>query len=181
MADTGFFVPADKMHRLPPIYGRDLKDGKLADVSAFAGDYSKAPTLPLGGGGLVTTAADYARFCQLLLNSGEIDGRRIVSADTVKLIGTNLLPPDVWVSFDGAGGAVQRKGLGFGLGVAVLADPVAQDTPQAKGTIGWGGAGGTFFWVDRKNGLFFVFMIQRVLGYERFGDRPRRLVYDALR
>jgi CubicO group peptidase (beta-lactamase class C family) len=181
MVDTGFFVPAAQAHRLPPIYGRDLKDGKLVDVSAFAGDYSKPPTLPLGGGGLVTTASDYARFCQLLLNGGEIDGARIVSADTVKLMGTNLLPRDVWVSFNGAGGAVQRKGLGFGLGVAVLVDPAAQDTPQGEGTIGWGGAGGTFFWVDRKNDLFVVFMIQRVLGYERFGDRPRRLVYDALR
>jgi CubicO group peptidase (beta-lactamase class C family) len=181
MVDTGFFVPADQMHRLPPIYARDLTDGKLVDVSTFAGDYSKPPTLPLGGGGLVTTASDYARFCQLLLNSGTLDGARIVSSDTVKLMGTNLLPPDVWVSFDGAGGAIQRKGLGYGLGVAVLADPVAQDTPQAQGTIGWGGAGGTFFWVDRKNDLFFVFMIQRVLGYEHFGDRPRRLVYDALK
>lgn len=181
MVDTGFFVPADQMHRLPPIYGRDLKDGKLVDVSAFAGDYSKLPTLRLGGGGLVTTAADYARFCQLLLNGGMIDGARIVSSDTVKLMGTNLLPPDVWVSFDGAGGTIQRKGLGYGLGVAVLADPVAQDTPQAEGTIGWGGAGGTFFWIDRKNDLSFVFMIQRVLGYEHFGDRPRRLVYEALR
>jgi CubicO group peptidase (beta-lactamase class C family) len=73
-------------------------------VSAFAGDYSKPPTLRLGGG-LVTTAADYARFCQLLLNGGMIDGARIVSADTVKLVGTNLRPPDGWVSFDGAGGA----------------------------------------------------------------------------
>lgn len=181
MVDTGFFVPAAQAHRLPPIYGRDLKDGKLVDVSTFAGDYSKPPTLPLGGGGLVTTTSDYARFCQLLLSGGEIDGARIVSADTIKLMGTNLLPRDVWVSFDGAGGAVERKGLGFGLGVAVLVDPAAQDTPQAEGTIGWGGAGGTFFWVDRKNDLFFVLMIQRALGYEHFGDRPRRLVYDALK
>lgn len=180
MVDTGFFVPADQTHRLPVIYGRDLKDGRLVDVSAFAGDYSRPPTLRLGGGGLVTTASDYARFCQLLLNGGEIDGARIVGADTVQLMGTNLLPRDVWVSFDGTGGAVQRKGLGYGLGVAVVADPVAQDTPQGEGTIGWGGAGGTFFWVDRKNDLFFVFMIQRVLGYEHFGDRPRRLVYEAL-
>jgi CubicO group peptidase (beta-lactamase class C family) len=181
MVDTGFFVPADQAHRLAAIYGRDLKDGKLVDVSAFAGDYAKPPSLRLGGGGLVTTASDYARFCQLLLNGGELDGVRIVSADSVKLMSTNLLPPDVWVSFDGTGGSVQRKGLGYGLGVAVVTDPIAQDTPQSAGTIGWGGAGGTFFWVDRKNDLFFVFMIQRALGFEHFGDRPRRLVYDALR
>jgi CubicO group peptidase (beta-lactamase class C family) len=181
MIDTGFFVPPEKMDRFAPIYGRELKDGKLVDVSAYAGDYKNPPTLRLGGGGLVATASDYARFCQMLLNGGEIDGVRIVSADTVKLMGTNLLPKDVWVTFDGAGGAIQRPGLGFGLGVAVVVDPVALGTPQGEGSIGWGGAGGTFFWVDAKNDLFFVFMIQRALGFEQFRDQPRRLVYEALR
>jgi CubicO group peptidase (beta-lactamase class C family) len=181
MVDTGFFIPPENLHRLAPIYGREAKDGKLVDVSIYAGDYSKPPTLRSGGGGLVTTASDYARFCQMLLNGGEIDGARIVSRETVALMRTNLLPHDAWVSFDGAGGAVQRKGLGYGLGVAVVADPAALGTPQGEGAIGWGGAGGTIFWVDRKNDLFFVFMIQRFLGFEQFGDSPRRLVYEALR
>jgi CubicO group peptidase (beta-lactamase class C family) len=181
MIDTGFFVPPENVSRLAPIYARELKDGKLVDVSSYVGDFTKPPTLRLGGGGLLTTASDYARFCQMLLNGGEIDGVRIVRAETVALMGTNLLPADVWVSFDGAGGAVQRKGLGYGLGVAVVADPSALGTPQGEGTIGWGGAGGTIFWVDRKNDLFFVFMIQRFLGFEQFGDNPRRLVYEALR
>lgn len=181
MADTGFYVPPDQMHRFAALYGAQLQDGKLVDVSNFGGDYSKPPTLRLGGGGLVTTASDYARFCQMLLNGGELDGVRIVTRDTVKLMGTNLLPADVWVTFDGAGGRVQRKGMGYGLGVAVVTDPVAQDTPQAAGTIGWGGAAGTFFWVDPKNDLFFVFMIQRAFAFNEFGDRPRRLVYDALK
>lgn len=181
MVDTGFFVAPENMHRLAPIYGREAKDGKLVDVSIYAGDYTKPPTLRLGGSGLATTASDYARFCQMLLNGGEIDGARIVSADTIALMGTNLLPKDAWVSFDGAGGSIQRTGLGYGAGVAVVVDPAALGTPQGVGTIGWGGAGGTIFWVDRKNDLFFVFMIQRFLGFEQFGDRPRALVYEALK
>ena len=177
MYDSGFFVAPGKIDRLLPVYALDPKTEKVVEVSGL-GDFSKRPTLFSGGGGMVTTAADYARFCQALLNGGELDGVRIASPETIKLMDSNLLPQDVWVT--GENRTTMVKGLGYGAGVAVVTDPAALGSPSGEGTMSWGGAAGTYFWVDPKNDLHFVWMVQRFGVSEEVRDNLIRIVYAAL-
>src|SRR6185312_5116147 len=119
------------------------------------------PRIASGGGGLVSTLDDYARFAQMLLNKGELDGKRIVSREAIKLMSTNHLPD--WMLKAGFGvGAMQiRPGFGYGYNCAVFTDPDAAGLPVGKGTFEWDGAAGTWFWVDPANDVIFVGMIQR--------------------
>src|ERR1700676_966267 len=140
MADTGFFVPAGKLKRLAEFYEYD-KDGGLAMArSAINHDFAARPAFSSGGGGLVSTAADYLRFCQMLLNGGKLDGVRLLSPRTVELMRTNVLSP---------GMTTLSPGAGFGLDFAVYTDVIAAGGYYGKGTFYWGGAAGT--WVDRKS------------------------------
>jgi CubicO group peptidase (beta-lactamase class C family) len=148
MVDTGFYVPEAKLSRLvdPAPEGRHA----LWDVT-------KQPRLFSGGGGLVSTAADYLRFCQMLLNGGELDGARILSPETVQLMTTNSLPPDIRFAQDMIGPAA---GASWGLGFAIRADPEASQVPGSVGSFTWGGVWGTFFWIDPAEKLIGVQMIQ---------------------
>jgi CubicO group peptidase (beta-lactamase class C family) len=177
MKDTGFFVPAENAARLLPVYALDPETKTVKDVSHLAGDYLKSPTLFSGGAGLVTTAHDFARFGQALLNGGELDGVRIAKAETIKLMGSNFLPEGVWITAPGVG---TLTGLGYGAAVSVMVDPTALKSPQGVGTFGWGGAAGTNFWVDPANGVVFVWMIQRFGMSDEFRPELTRLVYEAL-
>jgi CubicO group peptidase (beta-lactamase class C family) len=155
MKDTAFYVPAEKLSRLAEVYTYD-KSGKLAPVrGGFNRDYSKAPTLASGGGGLVSTARDYLRFCQMLLNGGELYGKRLLSPRTVELMRTNVLP---------AGMPILTPGAQFGLDFAVTNDVVAAGGYYGKGTFWWGGAAGTWFWIDPVNELIMIGMIQQMGG-----------------
>lgn len=152
MVDTGFFVPPDKLARLV-----DPLDGgwpALWDLTR--------PTTPfMGGGGLASTAPDYLRFCQMLLNGGELDGVRLLSSETVRQMTTNTIPPEV--PFAGTVGQFvgPRLGTGWGLGFLVRTDPDASFLlPGAVGSFGWSGYWGTYFWVDPANKLTGVLMIQ---------------------
>ena len=156
MVDTGFYVPKEKLNRFVEMYNYD-KDGKL-QVRAHAGlnhDFSAKPALSSGGGGLVSTATDYMRFCQMLLNGGQLDGVRLLSPLTVELMRSNVLGPTV---------PILAPGAGFGLDFAVYTDPVAAGGYYGKGTFWWGGAAGTWFWIDPANDLIVVGMIQQVAG-----------------
>jgi len=183
MTDTGFWLPAEKASRLASLYVWAPKAQKLVPAEGFMVlDISKPPALASGGGGLVSTNADYARFAQMLLNGGELDGRRILKPETVKLMRTNMLSDTIMNSdvppFN------TGRGRGFGLDFAVVLDS-AKAGPQGEGTYSWGGAAGTWFWIDPKNDLFFLGMIH-VLNKE--GDPTikdidkdsAKLVYDAL-
>lgn len=157
MSDTGFYVPKEKLNRFAEFYNYD-KDGKLQAVGAHEGlnhDFSANPALASGGGGLVSTAGDYMRFCQMLLNGGQLDGVRILSPLTVELMRTNVLAPSV---------PILAPGAGFGLDFAIYTDPVAAGGYYGKGTYWWGGAAGTWFWIDPVNDLIVVGMIQQVAG-----------------
>jgi CubicO group peptidase (beta-lactamase class C family) len=155
MKDTAFYVPADKLSRFAEVYTYD-KSGKLEAVrGGFNRDYSKAPTLASGGGGLVSTARDYLRFCQMLLNGGELYGKRLLSPRTVELMRTNVLP---------AGMPTLAPGAQFGLDFAVTNDPIASGGYYGKGTFWWGGAAGTWFWIDPVNELIMIGMIQQMSG-----------------
>ena len=176
MVDTAFYVPAEKAGRLARQAYDYGPNGELVPNPGLLGDYSAPPGLPSGGGGLVSTAADYMRFAQMLLNGGELDGARILKPETVALINRNHAPTTA------AEGRVQLgPGMGFGMDVAVFVDPVAAGSPVGTGTFWWAGAAGTWFWIDPANDLAFVAMAQ--VDFFDVIDLPgltQQLVYQAL-
>jgi len=171
MTDTAFYVPEEKVSRFAQVYNYD-DDGNLVAGEGFAdANFLVEPNFESGGGGLVGSTMDYLRFSQMLLNGGELDGVRILAPLTVDLMQRNQLPPGV----PGPG-----AGTSFGLDFAVIDNPVAAESYSA-GEYYWGGAAGTWFWIDPVEDLVFVGMIQQ------FGNgRPdvrslsRRLVYQSI-
>ncbi len=149
MVDTAFYVPKEKMDRFAAFYTAD-KDGKLVPMPGIA-DYSAVPALPSGGGGLVSTIGDYMRFCQMLLNGGQLDGARLLSPLTVRLMRTDVLPKE-------AKGVA--PGIGFGMDFAVITDPQLAGGYYGEGTYWWGGYAGTWFWIDPVYNLIVIGMIQ---------------------
>jgi CubicO group peptidase (beta-lactamase class C family) len=186
MTDTSFYVPKDKASRLTAVYAGDPKTGKIEEVkNLFGGSmptYLEPPSMESGGGGLVGTLGDYARFSQMILNKGELDGVRLLSPASVELMGTNVISKNALVSSNGNGVARFTEAVGFGLDFMVVNDPRAAGTLEGKGTMSWGGAAGTWFWVDPTNDLIFVGMIQRMgdTGGDPLGAMARTLTYQAL-
>jgi CubicO group peptidase (beta-lactamase class C family) len=184
MKDAGFFVPADKRARFAANY-RDNAEGKLVLTQPEAGapkDYAEEPGLASGGGGLVSTAEDYYRFAQMLANGGELNGVRILSPETVKLMTSNHLPQELMTGKFGGGMHVMRPGFGYGYNCAVITDPGEANLPDGKGTFFWDGAAGTWFWVDPANDVVFVGMIQRMTAPDNHPllYRSHAAVYSAL-
>lgn len=173
MVDTGFYVPEEDHDRVTQVYGYGRDGALVAQSSAESGDqlFMTPPRLLSGGAGLVSTTMDYMRFCQMLLNGGELNGVRILSPTTVEMISRNHLPRDI---------GEYIPGEGFGLDFAVVLDPV-EAGGLSLGEYYWGGAAGTWFWIDPVEDLAFVGMIQQ------FGGRrpdvrslSRQLVYQAI-
>jgi CubicO group peptidase (beta-lactamase class C family) len=155
MVDTGFYVPKERLSRLAKVYAYD-KEGKLIPVvDESDSDVSVKPGLPSGGAGLLSTATDYMRFCQMLLNGGQLNGVRLLSPRTVELMRTNVLPSNL---------VTEAPGMQFGLDFGVYNDPVAAGGYYGRGTYLWGGAAGTWFWIDPINDLIVVGMIQQFAG-----------------
>ena len=182
MVDTGFFVPAEKMSRVAVIYTWDQKVGALAAAPHDPG-INRMPGLPSGGGGLYSTAADYFRFAQMLLNGGEYDGTRILKKATVDMMRTNVLSDQVLNSNSGIGQAGFSPAQGFGYAFAVVLDPEAAKRQVGKGSYWWWGIAGTWFWIDPANDLIGIGIIQRrggVPGAANHEDLQRRVVYEAL-
>ena len=170
MKDTAFYVPPEKMNRFVSFYTYD-KDRKFVPHPGVP-DFSKPPGAPSGGGGLVSTAMDYMRFCQMLLNGGELDGKRLLSPLSVQLMRSNMLP---------ASARTMGPGTGFGLDFAVVEDPVAAGGYYGEGTFYWGGYAGTWFWIDPVNKLIVVGMIQhRGDGLPDVRALSRNLTYQAI-
>ncbi|WP_334501688.1 serine hydrolase [Bradyrhizobium sp. AZCC 1678] len=170
MVDTGFWVPPEKLARLvdPPIRAQILPDR----------DVTKPTTLFSGGGGLVSTAPDYLRFCQMLLNDGELDGVRILSPATVRRMTTNSLPPDIRSTSDGMG---PRSDATFGLGFGVRSDAARSWVPGSVGSFTWSGVWGTYFWVDPAEQLIAIQLIHVATKFDQFTRPFRNLTYGALR
>jgi CubicO group peptidase (beta-lactamase class C family) len=185
MTDTAFYVSETQIPRLSDVYSWN-KDASALAVNPERKDrpsYTDPNRMQSGGGGLVSTAHDYARFCQMLLNKGELGGKRILKPETIALMAQNHIG-DLGLYSDGTTANPGQPGIKFGLDFAVVDDPAAAKTRQGKGTYYWGGAAGTWFWVDPANDLFFVGMIQR-MGPARPGGMDFRgesidLVYTAL-
>ncbi|WP_426030640.1 serine hydrolase domain-containing protein [Caulobacter sp. DWP3-1-3b2] len=184
MTDTAFWMPPEKADRLAALYVPNPKTGKLIAADNFMVlDVTKPPAVASGGGGLVSTTADYARFAQMLLNGGELDGKRILAPGTIKLMASNHLSDIVMGAPDASFSLA--KGVGFGLDFAVVANPARAGTLQGEGSYSWGGAAGTWFWIDPKNDLFMLGMIH-ILAKEfdpslkHIDDDAATLVYQAL-
>lgn len=186
MYDTFFIVPAAKVLRLPAVYSADQKTKHLveAPVGPRVQDFTKPPPFESGGGGLVSTTGDYARFCQMVVNGGQLDGVRILAPASIELMGTNQISPAALSASNSATPALQfNDAVGFGLDFLVYKDPRAAGTLLGKGTLSWGGAAGTWFWIDPTNDVIFIGMIQRYgagPGGVDLAGLSRTLVYQAL-
>jgi CubicO group peptidase (beta-lactamase class C family) len=179
MVDTGFWVPPEKAPRVAKV--NTYKDGVIVPLPT-QNDPTRKPTFLSGSGGLLSTAEDYWRFAQMMANGGESGGRRYLKASTVKLMRTSVLRQGVPVDLYGP----TQAGTGFGLDFAVLEDPAAAKSPQGLNSFYWGGAFGTWFWIDPTNDVVFVGMIQNLNGSVPGGGTPAvreispRLTYAAL-
>lgn len=183
MKDTGFYVPKEKMDRLATLYRVSDKNEwtPAAAENDLAPDLSKVPTMPSGGGGLLSTAPDYLRFAQMLLNGGQLDGVRLLAPPTVKLMTSNHLPDSLMTGEFGVGLQHIRPGMGFGFDVAVFSDPAKAVDITGKGTFLWDGAAGTWFWIDPADDMTFVGMVQRMGGHgPNMQTFSRAMVFQAL-
>jgi CubicO group peptidase (beta-lactamase class C family) len=167
MKDTTYLPGPELLPRIAPTEndpwrGHVLR-GEVHDENAAA----------LGGiaphAGLFGTAPDLARFAQMLLNGGELDGKRVLKAKTVQLMRTNVLARDAMVDLYGP----SEGGVGFGMDFAIIMDPKAAKTPQGVNSFYWGGAFGTWFWIDPTNDLVFIGMIQNLNGSRPDAGTPR--------
>src|SRR5580658_2770615 len=174
MKDTAFFVPEEKWNRLAVLY-TPKKGGGIERSTAPAQDnYKKKPTLLLGGAGSVSTLDDYARFVMMLANDGELDGARILSRKSVELMRSDHLG-----SLPRAG--LLKEGYGFGLTFAVNLGPGKSATVGSEGEYEWGGAAGTTFWIDPKEHLVGVFLINVLPPTDIVApDQFKRMTYQAL-
>ncbi len=177
MENTFFDVPPAKRSRLTGYYA--VTGGRMALLdSPDTGSYTRRPLLFSGGGGLVSSAPDYLRFAQMLLNGGELDGFRLLRRETVAEMLENHLPAAL---IPIRIGDITLAGTGFGLGFSVVVQP-ATDGIDDRGRAGWAGYANTYFWIDPSRKLIAMVLAQSF----PFGAHPlepdfRRLVYQALR
>jgi CubicO group peptidase (beta-lactamase class C family) len=181
MSDTGFIVPLAKVDRLATLYETDGLGALNVAGSELDSDYSERTRFFAGGQGLVSTAADYRRFAQMLLNYGELDGVRLLGRKTVELMTINHLPPALLpMHFNGVVDQL-ATGIGYGLGLNVIIDNARLGTMGSAGDYGWGGNAETYFWVSPQEQLVAILLAQcqPSLSYPIRNDF-RTLVYQAL-
>jgi CubicO group peptidase (beta-lactamase class C family) len=183
MRDTGFSVPEDQQHRLAALYIPEPGSRRALRFDTMGNAALNPPAFLSGGGGLVSTVADYHRFTQMLLNLGELDGHRLLGPRTVDFMTRNHLPGDADLTEYGRPLFAETTfdGVGFGLGFSVTLDPVKAKVPGSVGDFAWGGAASTAFWVDPVEDLTVVFLTQ-LLPSSTHPIRPqlKQLVYQAL-
>jgi CubicO group peptidase (beta-lactamase class C family) len=184
MDDTAFMVPGAKAGRFAACYRRDASKNLILVDDPQRSGYREEPSFLSGGGGLVSTTGDYLRFCQMLLNGGELDGTRILGRKTVELMAANHLPGggDLQAfALPSSYGEVGFSGMGFGLTVAVAKAPTATQVIGSAGEYMWGGAASTIFWVDPAEDLTVIFMTQLLpSGTFNFRSQLKTLVYPAI-
>ena len=182
MIDTAFYVPAEKQSRVSTIYAYDKTKGALTPAPGES-TVTTMPGLPSGGGGLYSTAADYFRFTQMLLNGGELDGKRLLKKSSVEMMRTNVLSEQVLNSKSGIGQTQFSPAQGFGYDFAVVIDPESAKRYVGKGSYWWNGLAGTSFWIDPINDVIGISIIQRRGGFpgaDNHEDLQRRVIYEAL-
>jgi CubicO group peptidase (beta-lactamase class C family) len=175
MTDTHFYLPSEKRERLAAVYsatGNGLARAPAPGGMVGQGLYAEGPQKAFSGGaGLLSTASDYARFLQMMLGGGELDGQRILSPSTVKLMTVDHLVEAPY----------PRPGNGFGLGFEVLEDLGKDGEPGSEGAFRWGGAYHTTYWVDPEEDLVVTYMTQLIPALDLDDHRKlRALVYQAI-
>ena len=170
MSDTAFSVPDEKAERYATLY-EPAEDGGIQVIKNAPVSSGPLSFFHSGGAGLQSTAADYLRFCQMLLNDGELDGVRLLGRKTVELIRMNHIS-DNWHP-------LERTGCGFGLGFAVVTDVAETSSPGSEGTYSWGGLASTTFWIDPVEDLIGILMTQ-LIGDSPFHAQFRVLTYQAI-
>jgi CubicO group peptidase (beta-lactamase class C family) len=182
MNDTDFFVAERNRARLAACYTFVPGGGMRLTDDPNTSAYLKPPVYISGGGGLVSTAADYLRFCHMLRNGGVLDGVRIVSPKTIELMTANHLPGNKTLSDMSISlfSEASYSGVGFGLGFAVTTDPARTLIPGTAGDFSWGGLASTYFWIDPQEDLIVIFMTQLIPSATYPIRRElRTLVYSA--
>ena len=194
MTDTAFYVSTGKADRLADLFAYHPITQTLQRMPFSEPDYNllgdisyskETRGMESGGGGLVSTMADYARFCQMLINGGTLNGIRVITEESVKLMSTNILSAGQKVDIDGDLSSAQTDRLGFGLNFGVIMGAESNKSKYGDGSYYWGGAAGTWFWIDPVNDLFFIGMIQRFPKGPQsenpdFRGVSQEFVYDAL-
>ena len=182
MNDTGFWVDPAKQDRITNIH--TYSPDKKIITAPTQGNPTRKPVFLSGSGGLQSTTEDYFKFAQMLLNGGEANGKRLIKKSTVELMRTNVLEEGVRVDLYGPTSI--QEGVGFGLDFAIVMDPTKAKLPDGKNSFYWGGAFGTWFWIDPTNDLIVVGMMQNLEGSRPDRGSPqvrplsRKLVYAAL-
>ena len=178
MPDTGYFVPEDKASRLAAIYAHPEGPDKLIrlDIPIPA----RMPSFQSGGGGLFSTLPDYARFCQMLVNAGELEGVRLLSPTTVAMYSSNQCPEQA-LPFGFGENYLYHAGYGFSLGTRVLMTPAQTGIYGSEGEFGWDGAFGTYFWIDPLELLYGLLMFQHSPNaYYNIAPQFKQVTYSAM-
>jgi CubicO group peptidase (beta-lactamase class C family) len=171
MAETAFHTGEENAGRLAEPFPTDPWNGEKVQLFNML----EQPAMESGGGGLVSTTMDYARFCQMLLSGGTLDGVRIIGRKTLQLMASDHLGPTVKVN-----SPLMPAGHGFGLGFAVRTHQGMAPFPGSLGEFFWSGMAGTYFWIDPREDLFAVFMMQGPGQRQHFRYLVRSLVYAAV-
>ena len=171
MEDTGFYIPENKLHRAAQGF-----DYSTNNYPTHLKDVAKPPLMHSGGGGLVSTLYDYARFSQMMLNGGELDGVRLLSPKTVELMTSNHVETNV----ERGDLYLPGPGYGFGLGYAIRLEPGISAMAGSQGNYRWGGWAGTGIWIDPREEMIAIYMMQDVASSAYLRDRFKNLVYQAI-
>lgn len=180
MTDTAFYVSEADRDRFADVYRWDREQNKLMrnPPRPDRPSYLDANRLESGGGGLVSTTHDYARFLQMLVNGGELDGQRILAPESVETMRTNSLRDGLLLR--GGDDRPGQAGQGFGVDFAVIFDPEAARSRQSEGTYYWSGAAGTWFWIDPVYDMFWIGMIQSQGGNRPGAANMRQIAIDII-
>jgi CubicO group peptidase (beta-lactamase class C family) len=183
MSDTAFSVAEGERERLAALYGADPRTRLAVRNDVMGAAALKRPTFLSGGGGLVTSAADYHRFSQMLLRGGELDGVRLLGPRTLQYMASNHLPGGADLESFGRSLFAETTfdGIGFGLGFSVVDSPVNNKVLSSRGEFAWGGAASTAFWVDPAEEITVLFFTQLVPSSTHpIRSQLRQLVYQAV-
>ena len=181
MVDTAFHTPPEKLERFAKLYQHLPQTGGFREYKGAPGipfhDFSKPASAPSGGGGLVSTTADYWRFANMLLNEGDSGDARVIGRKTLEYMTRNHIRSDLLPL---AIGPSPMPGRGFGLGFDVIMDAAQTGALNSDGSFGWGGAAATNFWVDPQEQLVGIIMTQLMDNMLPFQADFRAMTYQAL-
>lgn len=176
MTETAFQLPESAKSRFAKVYNSEGEQIVEAKDPRIVGEFSSQPTMFSGGGGLISTAKDYLKFCEMLRGKGKFEGKRIVSGKTIKTMTQNQLPAAAYpISI-----IEKQEGVGFGLGVSVVTEITGFSETAHVGEYGWDGIASTHFWISPKDDLIVIALSQNMPFSHQLRDVLRPIVYEAL-